>query len=59
MQRVICNMPDELMPVYRYHLAKINKRTGEYLLKLIVDDLNKHQPEMMAKIKNTRNSVER
>lgn len=59
MQRVVCNMPDELMAVYRYHLAIINKRTSEYLLKLIVDDLNKHQPEMMAKIKNTRQSVER
>ena len=58
MQRVVCNMPDELMPVYRYHLAKINKRTGEYLLKLIVNDLNKHQPEMMAKIKTSAPNVE-
>lgn len=58
MQRVVCNMPDELMPVYRYHLAKINKRKGEYLLKLIVNDLNKHQPEMMAKIKTSAPTVE-
>lgn len=58
MQRVVCNMPDELMPVYHYHLAKINKRTGECLLKLIVDDLNKHQPEMMAKIKTSAPTVE-
>lgn len=58
MQRVVCNMPDDLMPIYRYHLAQINKRTGEYLLKLIIDDLNKHQPEMMAKIKTSAPTVE-
>lgn len=51
MKRIILNLSEEIVPVYQYHLAKIGKRTSEYLTDLIVKDLEKNQPQLMKSIK--------
>lgn len=51
MQRIVCNIPDDIAPIFRYHLATEGKRVGEYVLMLITKDLMEKQPVLMKNIK--------
>lgn len=57
-KKLECVLPPELMNICSYHLNVVGMEASEYLLKLIIDDLNKHQPKMMAKIKTSAPTVE-
>lgn len=51
MSRIVFDLPEEIAPVYKYHLAMTGKRQSKYLTELIAKDLTENQPELMKNIK--------